>query len=165
MQLTFSQHLIEVVIFEGWSVGFRPLLPGHLEELHAKAQSALKIASDTYNGRLGYNTLSNVADINEALHEYDALTNQFDAFVHIDAADPQYVYKWRLQQEQGLWEKKGSGMTDAQVKRFVDGYYPSYELYTQTLRKGVFCDDEEAKGRQMRLVVGEDRKVRDVIII
>jgi D-glycerate 3-kinase len=154
-----------VVIFEGWSVGFRPLSPVHLEELHAKAQSDLKTSPDTYQGRLGHNTLSSVADLNEALHEYDALTNQFDAFIHIDAADPQYVYNWRLQQEQGLREEKGSGMTDEQVKKFVDGYYPSYELYTQTLRNGVFGDDEDAKGRQMRLVVDEDRKVQDVIII
>ena len=46
-------------------------------------------------------------------------------------------------------------MTDEQVKEFVDGYYPAYELFTETLREGVFED----KGRQLRLVVGQDRKV------
>jgi D-glycerate 3-kinase len=154
-----------VVIFEGWSVGFRPLEPAQLEALHSKAKAQLEISPNTYNGRLGHNTLSSVTDINEALRDYDALTNQLDAFIHIDAADPQYVYKWRLQQEEGLREKRGSGMTDEQVKNFVDGYYPSYELYTETLRQGVFGNGEDAKGRQMRLVVGEDRKVQQVIII
>jgi D-glycerate 3-kinase len=154
-----------VVIFEGWSVGFRPLGPAQLETLHAQAKTQFETTPDTYKGRLGHNTLSSVQDINEALHDYDALTNQFDAFIHIDAADPQYVYKWRLQQEAGLWKKKGSGMTDEQVMNFVDGYYPSYELYTEALRQGVFGNDEYAKGRQMRLVVGEDRKVQQVIVI
>lgn len=154
-----------MVIVEGWSIGFRPLEPARLETLHSQAKTQLETSSNTYKGRLGHNTLSSVADINEALHDYDALTNQFDAFIHIDAADPQYVYKWRLQQEEGLRKKKGSGMTDEQVKKFVDGYYPSYELYTEALRQGVFGNDEYAKGRQMRLVVGEDRKVQQVVII
>ena len=154
-----------MVIFEGWSVGFRPLEPAQLEALHSKAKAHLETTPETYNGRLGHNTLSSITDINEALRDYDALTNQFDAFIHIDAADPQYVYKWRLQQEQGLREKRGSGMTDEQVKEFVDGYYPSYELYTEALRQGIFGSREDAKGRQMRLIVGEDRKVQQVIII
>ena len=47
--------------------------------------------------------------------------SQFDAFIHIDAEDPQYVYKWRLQQEETTRAQKGSGMTDEQVKHFVDG--------------------------------------------
>ncbi len=47
--------------------------------------------------------------------------SQLDAFIHIDAFDPQYVYKWRLEQEAGLRQVKGSGMTDDQVKEFVDG--------------------------------------------
>lgn len=154
-----------MVIFEGWSVGFQPLEPAQLEIFHSRAKAQLETSPDTYKGRLGHNTLSSVTDLNQALHDYDALTNQLDAFIHIDAADPQYVYKWRLQQEEDLRAKKGSGMTDEQVKKFVDGYYPSYELYTEKLRQGVFGNGDDAKGRQMRLVVGEDRKVQQVIVI
>ena len=40
---------------------------------------------------------------------------------HSDAADLQYVYKWRLEQEVALRASKGAGMTDEQVKNFVDG--------------------------------------------
>lgn len=65
-------------------------------------------------------------------------------------------------------------MTDAQVVDFVNGCeytlalpprhlklpdYPAYELFTERLRAGAF-DDE--KGRQLRLVVGEDRRVERV---
>lgn len=42
------------------------------------------------------------------------------------------------------------------LMRWLD--YPAYELYTDTLRNGIFND----KGRQLRLVVGQDRKVKKV---
>ena len=37
--------------------------------------------------------------------------------------------------------------------------YPAYDLYTETLREGIFED----KGRQMKIVVGKDRKVQTVV--
>jgi len=163
---------VRVVLFEGWCVGFRPLSPSTLKSKHEAAVAAARDPHTHYVGRLGHHTLQSLTDINEALRQYDAITDQLDAFIHIDAADPQYVYQWRLQQEKDLWEKKGSGMTDEQVRKFVDDYYPAYELYTDTLRSGVFRPAPEAgvdhgsvqrRGRQLRLVVGEDRKVRDVI--
>jgi len=149
---------IKVVLFEGWSVGFRPLSSNTLQQEWEAAVQA-KERDSNYNGRLGHNTLQSVSDLNTALKEYDNITNHLDAFIHIDAHDPQYVYKWRLQQEAGLRAKKGAGMTDEQVKHFVDGYYPAYELFTETLRSGVFGTQEKDKGRQLRLVVGEDRKI------
>ena len=67
-------------------------------------------------------------------------------------------------------------MTDEQVKTFIDGCklhfrscqmsflltridYPSYELYTDLLRNGIWGG---GKGKQLRLVVGKDRKVKEV---
>ena len=157
---------IKVVLFEGWCVGFRPLSSTALREKWQDAHDAASTQGDGYKGRLGRNSLQSVATINRALHAYDRLTDQFDAFVHIDAEDPLFVYKWRLEQEHGLWEKKRSGMSDEMVKEFVDGYYPAYELYTETLRNGVFSGQgEKGRGRQMRLVVGADRKVIEVVKI
>ena len=37
--------------------------------------------------------------------------------------------------------------------------YPAYELYTEVLRQGIYPES----GRQLRLVVGKDRRVKDVI--
>ena len=37
--------------------------------------------------------------------------------------------------------------------------YPAYELYTEVLRKGIYPEP----GRQLRLMVGKDRRVKDVI--
>ena len=45
--------------------------------------------------------------------------------------------------------------------------YPSYELYTNQLRKGVFRPaekgDEDWKGRQLRLIVDKQRRVKEVL--
>lgn len=56
--------------------------------------------------------------------------------------------------------------------------YPSYELYTDTLREGVFkpapdtdrsesaaASEGDWRGRQLRLVVDKDRRVREVVRI
>lgn len=37
--------------------------------------------------------------------------------------------------------------------------YPAYELYTDALRQGIYPSE---KGKQLRLVVGKDRSVREV---
>lgn len=82
-------------------------------------------------------------------------------------------------------------MTEEQVNHFVDGCqylsrlgsslialtivslqdYPSYELFTETLREGAFklqntsTDNSDWQGRQLRLVVNRDRRVQEVIQI
>ncbi len=94
-----------------------------------------------------------------------------------DAEDPQYVYEWRLEQEAGLRRDKGCGMTEKQVVDFVNGCmlhfvwllpiktliktdYPSYELFTRRLRAGAF---DRRKGNQLRLVIGKERDVKEVV--
>lgn len=143
---------VRVVIFEGWCVGFRAISAAEVE---AKWR-----APGTRT--LGLHKLEDLLFVNEALRGYDAVTDLFDAFIHVDAEDTEYVYKWRLEQEQQLRRDRGTGMTDEQVVKFVDAYYPAYELFSDALREGIFTD---RKGRQLRLVVGKDRMVIDTITI
>lgn len=102
--------------------------------------------------------------MNEKLREYDVMTDMLDAFIHLDAGETSYVYAWRKEQEEALRKAKGveNAMTDEQVVKFVDGYYPAYELFTEELRKGVFKGDEGKRGSQLRLIVGRDRRVKEV---
>jgi D-glycerate 3-kinase len=106
---------VDVVIFEGWCVGFRPLQPRELEACWREAAAA---APDTPLGRA---SLASVEFVNRALAEYDGLTAALDAFVHIDAAETSWVYAWREEQEAKLREQRGSGMSPEEVTRFVDG--------------------------------------------
>ncbi|ORY62984.1 D-glycerate 3-kinase [Pseudomassariella vexata] len=146
-----GQPSIQVVIFEGWCVGFKPLGP-------AEVASKWTAPSRT----LQRHELAHLQFVNERLRGYDAINRLFDLFVHIDAEDTLYVYDWRLEQEVKLRQEKGAGMTDAQVVKFVDAYYPAYELFSDQLREGLF---EGRLGRQLRLVVGKDRKVKQKIVI
>ncbi|KAF2469695.1 putative uridine/cytidine kinase [Lindgomyces ingoldianus] len=148
-----SDSSIDVVVFEGWCVGFRPLSDAEVEEKWTEARQG-KFGET----QLEHHQLQDLLFINRALREYDVLTDSLHAFIHIDAEDTKYVYEWRLEQEVGLRASRGTGMTDEQIIHFVDGYYPAYELYTATLRRGIF-DSGEA-GRQLRLVVGRDRRVK-----
>ncbi|KAJ9351234.1 hypothetical protein DTO027B9_6467 [Paecilomyces variotii] len=165
-----GQEKIKLVIFEGWRVGFRPWDDVTLKE---KWEAAVR-QKDTgnYDGRLGYVKFEDVKTVNDALKRYDVLTDQLDALIHIDAENPRFVYEWRQEQERTLRAAKGTGMTEEQVNHFVDGYYPSYELFTETLREGVFkptagkpVPEADWKGRQLRLVVEKNRRVREVITI
>ncbi|KLJ09985.1 hypothetical protein EMPG_14606 [Blastomyces silverae] len=173
-----GQKRVKVVIFEGWCVGFRALPE---EELRRAWEDAVQLRMrdpEGYMGRLGYVKFEDVKAINDALREYDAFTDQLDAFIHIDAEDTHFVYDWRQEQERNLLATKGAGMTVEQVNKFVDGYYPSYELFTPTLRTGVFAPRQKPehqlgsagdscswKGKQLRLIVNRQRRVCDVVRI
>lgn len=146
-----GQPKVQVVIFEGWCVGFRSISD---EEVKAKSEAPSRT--------LRLHELQHLLFVNERLRGYDTITQLFDAFIHIDAEDTQFVYDWRREQEVKLREEKGTGMTDEQVVKFVDAYYPAYELFSDQLRQGVH---PETPSSQLRLVVGKDRKVKQKIII
>ncbi|KAF3011270.1 hypothetical protein E8E13_011678 [Curvularia kusanoi] len=146
----------DVVVFEGWCVGFQPLPTSAVEEKHTLALA----------GKLSVNTpaqhkTSHLLEINENLRRYcDAFMGpqHFDFFIHIDTSDLRNVYIWRLEQEHKMVAAKGSGMSDDQVRAFIDGYMPSYEIYLDTLRHGLFRD----KGRMVRVVLDRQRNVEKV---
>ena len=125
----------------------------------------MKQKQDNQNRTLKKHKLEHLQFVKEKLRDCDSIPDLFDAFIQIDSEDVGYVYGWRLEQEDHLREERGdpdAGMTSEQVVKFVDGYYPAYELYTERLRKGIFKD---RPGCQLRMVVRRDRKVKQVIRI
>ncbi|ANB11699.1 Tda10p [Sugiyamaella lignohabitans] len=128
----------DIVLFEGWCVGFRQLPESVVEQIW-KAST----------GPLSHHSLDHVKFVNRALAQYDQIWSKFHALIQIEALDLNYIYEWRTQQEHDLIQKKGSGMTDAQVRQFVDGYMPAYELYLRTLQQT----------RSLAITLNRDRKV------
>ncbi|KAI1133603.1 putative Uridine/cytidine kinase [Nemania abortiva] len=146
-----GQPKVQVVIFEGWCVGFRPLSPVEVAAKYAAPSRTLK-----------RHDIEHLQFVNTKLGAYDAITDLFDAFIHIDAEDTEWVYDWRLEQEVMLRAQRGAGMSDEQVVRFVDAYYPAYELFTDKLRGGLFADKVQC---QLRLVVSKDRRVQKTVVL
>jgi len=65
---------VEVVIFEGWCVGFRALKDGDAEAKWKAAKEEFGKEGEGYDGRLGKLKLESVRFVNERLREYDGLT-------------------------------------------------------------------------------------------
>lgn len=143
---------IDVIILEGWCVGFRSIEASQVE---AKQNAPSRT--------LQSHALSHLQFVNEKLAAYKPLTDLFAGFIHIDSEDTEYVYSWRWEQEEHMRRDRGDptiGMNHEQVIAFVDGYYPAYELYTESIRQPLFPSQP---GRQLRLIVGRDRRVKEVI--
>jgi D-glycerate 3-kinase len=96
-------------VLEGWCLGAAPQsLPSLVEAI---------------------NTLERVTDaggiwrryVNEQLAgPYATLFQRLDRMVYLRAPDFSAVRRWRLEQEHKLAERRGSGMSDAEVGRFVE---------------------------------------------
>lgn len=155
----------DVVVFEGWCVGFQALSELDLER---KVQTAKEMSVDSSPESittLQDHSVSHLLEINRYLKEYNEAfmgASHFDFFVHLDTRDLRNVYRWRAQQERALWEVKGEGMSEEGVRAFVRGYVPAYELYLGGLREGLFG---VGSGRHVRVVLDRERGVEEVEVI
>lgn len=149
-----GEPALDVVILEGWCLGFRALSDDDVE-------AAWRAPSRT----LRKHRLEHLLLVNDMLRAYDGLTDYVHVWIHVDAEDTECVYAWRQEQEDGLRAERRdphAGMTPEQVLDFVDGYYPAYELYSSGIRAGVL---PHQPGCQLRLIVGRDRAVKQVFRI
>ncbi|GKZ79536.1 hypothetical protein AnigIFM56816_003735 [Aspergillus niger] len=155
---------VDIVIFEGWCVGFQPLQEDEIKRRwdHAKEVSTEGSLKQT----LGEHKLEHLLKVNENLRQYCELfmgPQNFDFLIHLDTDDLINVYGWRLEQEHALREKKKGAMSDEEVVRFVKGYMPAYELYLDQLRSGFFSG--QGKKGQLSVVLDERRKVMAIRLV
>ena len=129
-------------------------------QMVANAERAIEARPEPHAHKL--HKTEHLQFVNSRLKGYDAVTDLFDAFIHLDAEDTLFVYDWRIEQETKLRAERGTGMTDEQVVQFVDAYYPAYELFSDKLRRGLFSGKPR---HQLRLIVGKDRKVKEKMVI
>ena len=74
---------VEVVVFEGWCVGFRALSDEGVKTKWQVAKEQYENQGQDYQGQLGKQKLESVLFVNRNLRNYDGLTDQFGAFVHM----------------------------------------------------------------------------------
>jgi D-glycerate 3-kinase len=95
-------------------------------------------------------------EVNSFLRSYDALHQLVGAWVVLQVQDPTVVYTWRLQAERAMIAAGKSGLTDMQVRDFVDRFMPAYRAFLPALyAKGPPQSDEH--GPVLCVRVREDR--------
>ncbi|EMD33145.1 hypothetical protein CERSUDRAFT_118208 [Gelatoporia subvermispora B] len=155
---------VDVVIFEGWCVGFYPTSE---EEIMRRWERPVTGLGDGFFGKRGFKQVD-VLQVNERLKEYVKWWNMFHAFIQIKPIESHpytYIYKWRLQQEHAMKSSNGGkGMADAQVEAFVDRYIPGYVFFGDGVLDGYIDENEERKsppwrGHGLVIQIGENREV------
>jgi D-glycerate 3-kinase len=147
-----AQPPFDVILLEGWCLGFQAISESAIVE---------KRSSSTGVSTLSQHMLEHLQFVNDKLRSYSRMWERLDAMVWLNARDIKFVYIWRLQQEHAMKAALGRGMTDDQVKRFVDGYMPAYELYIDGLMRGdLFAENP---GRPiLRIDYGKNRDIEGV---
>lgn len=98
----------DVVILEGWCLGFR-----------AKERPV---------------TREDLAEVNRYLAtDLESVYEKFNAWLIFSVDDLEVVYRWREQAEKMARDQGHGAMTPDQVKKFVDRYMPVYHLFTPEL--------------------------------
>jgi len=100
---------LDVVLFEGWMMGFEPISDESAREIDP-----------------------HLVAVNNHLKAYKpALWGNARVawWIIFKVSEPKWVYEWRLEAER----KTGGGLTDEQVKDFVDRFMPAYNAYLPAL--------------------------------
>jgi pantothenate kinase-related protein Tda10 len=117
---------LDVFILEGWSMGFTA---PPSEELQSKYNSKRSLTDTTY---FLSQPLASLQQLNDNLSTFaETVYPYFSTMISVVPESYQYVFEWRLQQERMMKAGNGGkGMTDEEVKRFVERYMPGYELWS-----------------------------------
>jgi D-glycerate 3-kinase len=102
---------VDIVLFEGWFVGVRPIDPSQFET----APPPIETAADRAFAR----------DVNARLQNYLPLWQQLDRLIVLLPEDYHLSQQWRRQAEQQMIASGRSGMSDADIDAFVEYFWRS----------------------------------------
>lgn len=161
-EMVTVQAPLDVVLFEGWSVGFSPLDDQELAARYRTAEEARRESPEAAAPAFLNHSLDDLKTVNELLQQTASqLWSFFTVCIQLELASLSQIYFWRLEQEHAMMARNGRiGMTDEQVKVFVDRYLPGYELWMEGIKTGPFA--QRWKGRGLSLVYGAGREVLEV---
>jgi len=113
---------IDVVIFEGWCMGFHPISEMDLQHTYHTRKGRKEDATWCDEEKDLYfrsHPLKSLLQINTLLKSYLEWYSHIDAFVQLRPDKLDNVFAWRLQAEHAMKAAGKDGMTDEQVKAFV----------------------------------------------
>lgn len=111
----------EIVLFEGWLVGVRPISPDRFDS----APWPIETDTDREFAR----------DSNQRLQDYLPLWGQIDRLMVLHPVDYRLSQQWRQQAEQQMIRQGQSGMNDQQIQAFVTYFWKALhpDLFIQPL--------------------------------
>ena len=114
---------IDIVLFEGWFVGVRPIDPSAFDN----APPPILTADDCIFAR----------DANAKLQDYLPLWQRLDSLILLLPTDYRLSQQWRRQAEQQTIARGKSGMSDETVNLFVEYFWKSIhpELFIQPMAR------------------------------
>ena len=95
---------LDVVVLEGWMLGFTPVEPSALSDPDLDAP-------------------------NRALHDYRRWTDQVDVWVTLRAHDPEYVLTWRVEAEEAMKASGKPGLSREAIIDYIGRFLPAYRTY------------------------------------
>lgn len=101
---------VDIVLFEGWFVGVRPIDPAIFD---ASTPAPIQTSDDRAFAR----------DMNEQLKNYLPLWERLDRLMLLYPTDYRLSQQWRRQAEQQMMATGKSGMTDSQIDQFVEYFW------------------------------------------
>lgn len=115
---------MDIVLFEGWFVGVRPIDPGLF---NGATPAPIQTAADRVFAR----------DMNDRLQDYLPLWERLDRLMVMIPTDYRLSQQWRRQAEQQMMAMGKSGMTNTQVNEFVEYFWKSLhpELFITPLTR------------------------------
>jgi D-glycerate 3-kinase len=115
---------VDVVLFEGWFVGVRPIAPAVFD---GPTPALIQTLAERSFAR----------DMNDRLKDYLPLWERLDRLMLLYPIDYRLSQQWRRQAEQQMIATGKSGMTDAQVDQFVEYFWRSLhpELFITPLTR------------------------------
>ena len=103
---------IDIILFEGWFVGVRPINPALFD---APTPPPIQTLADQAFAR----------DMNQGLQDYLPLWERLDRLMLLYPTDYHLSQQWRRQAEQQMMATGKSGMTASQIDRFVEYFWKS----------------------------------------
>ncbi|TPX56851.1 hypothetical protein SpCBS45565_g08336 [Spizellomyces sp. 'palustris'] len=150
-----AQPPFHLIILEGWCLGFTP--PTDISSLY-NTDTVPDASLTPAFPHLCSHSMKHIQALLEHLTHQHRLTKYMNALIHIHPSSLSHVYTWRLEQEHTMKALNGGhGMSDQEVKEFVDMFMP---LYAACL-PGLFERGWQGE-HYLRVTLDERREILDV---
>ena len=138
----------EIVLFEGWITGIRPLPEQELKKPSGSDFIDKIETRDDPNGTFR-------KKVNEVLKRYEKWFDYCNNLIVLKVPSLEKIREWRKLQEKKLIAEKGTGMSEKELKRFLDYFAPTTQRYVLPL--------DEREQTDLVFMVGADHDIKKVI--